>query len=129
MVKAKLIRDDSVVYVSAALGAECEADIEDLFDPAVFDSLVRESYAAELSGKTLTLNAQVPRIVKRYELAFRDAGLEFNKTRPARLFLERMGTVPQDMLAGGGEERFASILRQAAERLSKIAATGRAAFR
>lgn len=64
--------------------------IEDLLDPPVYDMLVRESYKAELSGKTLAMNANISRIVKRYESAFEALGIEFHKTRPARLLLRIM---------------------------------------
>ena len=78
---------ENVVFVSEAFDpTPNEADIEDLFEPNVYDALVAESYSKELTGKTLNLNAHIPRIVKRYEQAFsRIWEVEFHKTRPARL--------------------------------------------
>jgi predicted ATPase len=129
MVRDKLIRQDGVLYVSVAMpDPNAEADIEDMLDPAVFDQLVRESYAAELAGESLSLNPQVPRIVKRYELAFCDLGMEFHKTRPARLFLRRMGEAPDALLANGGHQRFAALLNAATDRLEKLASSGRRPF-
>lgn len=129
MVRDKLIRKDGLLLVSEALSdTGVDADIEDLLDAGVFDQLVRESYASELSGRTLTLNAAVPRIVKRYEIAFREAGLEFHKTRPARLFLRKMGEDPAALLRGGGDMRFASLLGSATIRLEKLASSGRMPF-
>jgi len=44
LLKAKLIRDQNVVFVAEAFATQPnEADIEDLFDPAAFEGLVRES--------------------------------------------------------------------------------------
>jgi hypothetical protein len=109
LVKQKLIREDNVVFVTDgydASGKPAEADIEDLIDEAVYNDLVRESYAAELTGKTLSLNPKVPRIVKRYEEAFKALGLEFHETRPARLLLNRMATEPDKIMTTASTERF-----------------------
>lgn len=123
LTRSKLIRDDYVVLVSAGLDpAPQSADIEDLIEPAVYDSLVRESYAEELKGKSLTPNLHVPRIVKRYEEAFAAVGLEFNKTRPARRLLRRMATEPDNVLTPKTRENFDrlfAIVRARFEKLSK----------
>ena len=61
LVKEKLIRDDSVVFVTEAFlpaSRPAEADVEDLIDAAVYEALVLESYQAELAGKTLKLQPQ-----------------------------------------------------------------------
>lgn len=88
LIRNKLLDDRSVVFVSEAFGEgpPHEADIEDLLEPALFESLVNESYKKELASVELKLNQNVPRIAIRYELAFKDAGIPFHKTRPARLF-------------------------------------------
>ncbi|HSB97031.1 MAG TPA: AAA family ATPase, partial [Spongiibacteraceae bacterium] len=89
LLKAKLIREQNVVFVSEAFSSPPnEADIEDLLDAAVYEALVRESYSKELKGKTLKLNANIPRIAKRIEAALADLGIPFHKTRPTRLFLK-----------------------------------------
>jgi hypothetical protein len=109
LVKAKLIRDDNIVFVTEgfdAPGKPPEADIEDLFEPAIYSTLVDESYRKELTGKTLTLNPQIPRIVKRYEQAFQDIGIEFHKTRPARLLLNKMATDAPNIIPQSTVERF-----------------------
>lgn len=109
LVKQKLIREDNVVFVTDGFDASdkpAEADIEDLIDEAVYNDLVRESYAAELTGKTPGLNPKVPRIVKRYEEAFKALGLEFHKTRPARLLLNRMATEPDKIMTTASTVRF-----------------------
>jgi len=109
LVKAKLIRADNIVFVSEgfdATGKPAEADIEDLFEPAVYEALVAESYSKELAGKTLTLNSHIPRIVKRYEQAFQSIGLEFHKTRPARLLLSKMGNDAASIIPTSTVERF-----------------------
>jgi predicted ATP-dependent endonuclease of OLD family len=109
LVKAKLIKDDNIVFVSDAYDPStkpAEADMEDLFEPDVYKALVDESYSKELNGKTLSLNAQIPRIVKRYEKAFADLGIEFHKTRPARLFLNKMASEAAKMIPASSVERF-----------------------
>lgn len=107
LVKGKLIRSDSVVFVSEAFEtAPAEADIEDILDPSVYDALVREAYAKELKGKTLALNDHVPRIARRYEAAFDALSIGFHKTRPARLFLQKMANDPSSVLPAGSQDQF-----------------------
>ena len=125
LVKAKLIRDDGVLFVSSGFPADAkpsEADMEDLIEPAVFDALVRESYKAELRGKKLALNASIPRIVKRYEAAFAAVGLEFYKTRPARLFLSKMAQEPDKVMTDATIERFAALFTLISVAHTKITA-------
>jgi len=98
LVASRLVRDSAVMFVSEAFSEPREADIEDLIDPAVYEELVHHTYSKELKGKKLTPNNNVPRIVKRFEMAFTELGLEFNKTRPAREFLTRMATEPDKMV-------------------------------
>ncbi len=119
LVKDKLIRDESVVFVTEAFlaaGKPSEADVEDLIDPAVYNTLVLESYRSELDGKSLTLNPNLPRIEKRYELAFSALGLEFHKTRPARLFLNKSAAQPTSVMTPATLENFERLFEQ----ISKI---------
>ncbi len=107
LVKAKLIREDNVLFVASAFDEPIsEADIEDVLDPAVYEALVNECYAKELKGKSLSLNPKIPRIAKRYEAAFDGVGLEFHKTRPARLLLNKMASAPADVMTALTAERF-----------------------
>lgn len=121
LVKTKLIREQNVVFISEAFNIALpnEADIEDLLDPSVYESLVKEGYAKELKGKTLTLNANIPRIAKRVEAAFRDLGIEFHKTRPTRLLLKKMASDPQTILTEDSAKRFETIFGVINERLEK----------
>ncbi|WP_096703907.1 hypothetical protein [Magnetospirillum sp. 15-1] len=113
LVKQKLLADDHVVFASEGLAAEAEADIEDLIDPAVYEALVLEAYAKDLKGKTLKLNDKFPRRVQRYEKAFKELGMEFNKTRPAKLLLRKAAEKPADVFTEaslqGFERLFARI--------------------
>lgn len=119
LLKAKLIRDRNVVFVSEAfVPPPNEADIEDMLDPAVYETLVRESYAAELKGKTLTLNVKIPRVAKRMEAALADLGIPFHKTRPTRLFLKKMASEPEKMLPDQSLERFEALFALINERLN-----------
>jgi energy-coupling factor transporter ATP-binding protein EcfA2 len=132
LIKSKLIREESVIFVTDALGTGAtttEADIEDLLDPAVYAQLVQDTYKAELAGKKLPLNPSVPRIVRRYEQAFEQVGLEFNKTRPARLFLRRIAEAPDQILPVASRERFERLFKVVGERLESLTARQGAPFR
>lgn len=111
LVKGKLIRDDNVIFVTAAFAetVPSEADIEDILDPATYEALVSESYAKELKNKKLTLNAHLPRIARRAEAALADIGIEFHKTRPTRLFLSKMASDPTTVLSSDCIDRFESL--------------------
>jgi hypothetical protein len=120
LLKTKLIRDQNVVFVSEAFASPPnEADIEDLLDPTIYEALVRESYAAELKGKTLTLNAKVPRVAKRIEAGLADLGIPFYKTRPTRLFLKKMASEPENMLPDPSLKRFEALFGLINGRLGK----------
>jgi hypothetical protein len=115
LVKSRLIRDDNVIFASDGFPDAArppEADIEDLLDPDVYDALVRESYRAELKGKKLVLNEKIPRIVKRYEAAFADSGVEFFKTRPARLLLTKMAADPTVIMTAVTMECFGRLFER-----------------
>lgn len=114
LVRNKLISAKNVLFVADAFepSAPQEADIEDLLDPEVFDKLVLEAYKADLAGKKLKPNPHVPRIVKRYELAFEEVGLSFNKVRPARLWLSRMSKEPGAVFSGSAASRFSKLFDQ-----------------
>lgn len=120
LLKTKLIRDQNVVFVSEAFASPpVEADIEDLLDAAIYETLVRESYAAELKGKTLVLNEKIPRIAKRIEAGFDDLGIPFHKTRPTRLFLKKMALEPEKMVPDKSFERFEALFALVNGRLGK----------
>jgi len=124
LVKTKLIRDEGVLFASSGFLDDIrpsEADTEDLLEPSVFEALVRESYRVELEGKTLSLNTSIPRIVKRFEDAFAAIGLEFHKTRPARLFLSKMAKEPETVMPVAGVERFERLFSKINQAHTKIA--------
>lgn len=123
LLKAKLVREQNVVFVAEAFDpAPAEADIEDLLDAAVYESLVKESYKAELKGKNLQLNPKIPRVAKRVEKAFDDLGVPFHKTRPARLFLTKMANEADKVLTADSAARFEALFRLINARLAKQAA-------
>ena len=131
LIKSKLIRDENVIYVTEGLGtiSTKEADIEDLLDPQVYEALVNESYKKELQGKKLVLNSQTPRIVRRYEEAFESIDLVFNKTRPAKLFLRRIGDSPTSVITPTVQENFARLFGAINLRLEKLMAADRHPFK
>jgi predicted ATPase len=123
LVKNKLIGEQNVLFVGESFPTlPVEADIEDMLDPAVFEQLVKESYAAELKGKKLVLNASIPRIVKRFEAAFAGLGIQFHKSRPARLFLRKMAADPDKVLPKDSADRFMAMFKLINERLEKSSA-------
>lgn len=120
LLRTRLLRDQNVVFVSEAFSSPPnEADIEDLLDPAIYESLVRESYASELKGKTLTLNVKIPRIAKRIEAGLADVGISFHKTRPTRLFLKKIASEPEKMLPDQSLERFEALFSLVNGRLDR----------
>lgn len=125
LLKAKLIREQNVVFVSEAFTPPPnEADIEDLFDPSMYEALVRESYSGELKGKTLNLNVNIPRIAKRIELGLSEIGILFHKTRPTRLFLKRMAAEPDQVLSTQSTDKFERLFDLINDRLSKQVTKG-----
>jgi AAA ATPase domain len=121
IVTSKLIREENITFVSEAITPKkpSEADIEDVLDAAVYESLVRESYARELKGKTLKLNPKIPRIVKRFEAGFDELGMTFHKTRPAGLFFRKMATDPTTLMTPETVNRFETLFGIINERLQK----------
>ncbi|MCH7777282.1 MAG: AAA family ATPase [Gemmatimonadetes bacterium] len=121
LVKSKLIREENVVFVTEAFSGSSvtEADVEDLLDPDVYEALVRESYKSELKGKKLNLNPQIPRLAKRFEAAFKDIGLDFYKTRPARLLLNRMSSKPEEIMTTATVKRLEQLFSIVNSRLEK----------
>lgn len=131
IITSKLIREESITLISEAIteAKPTEADVEDLIDPAVYEGLVHESYSKELKGKTLKINANIPRIVKRLEAAFEAIGLVFHKTRPAGLFFRKMTTEPTTMLTAESAARFEALFGLIHERLEKSLARATGPFR
>lgn len=122
IVKSKLISERNITIVTEGFSAPepKEADIEDLLDPQLYEELVRDSYKSELIGKTLALNAKIPRVAKRVEAAFKDIGLAFHKTRPAKLFMQRMATKASSCLSADSVTRFETLFRIINGRLDRI---------
>lgn len=120
LVKGKLIRSDNVVFVSESFEtAPAEADIEDILDLKVYEVLVREAYAKELKGKKLDLNDHIPRIARRFEAAFDALSISFHKTRPARLFLQKMANDPSSVLPAESEAQFERLCKAVNAALEK----------
>jgi len=120
LLKMKLLDERAIMLVSEALGdAEREADIEDLIDPATYEALVKECYATELKGKAIKPNMNIPRIAVRMEKAFDELGLAFHKTRPANLFIRRMGEKPETVLKGDTLANFEKLFKLANAKLVK----------
>ena len=130
LVKNKLLCEGAIMFVTESFPdpKPAEADIEDLIDPSVYADLVNYTYAKELYGKILSLDVSTPRIVKRYEQAFTAIGLDFNKARPAREFISRMGTDPASVLPTTSAVRFEAVFKVVRERYDRMKMVGRARF-
>lgn len=130
LIKSKLIQEQNVVFISEAFGTgkSAEADIEDLLEPDVYIKLVKEAYTKELKGKTLTLNDKIPRIAKRVEAAFKDLGIPFHKTRPARLLLKKMANEPDTIVSLATVVRFETLFAAVNDRLEKHIKADKKAF-
>ena len=130
LARSKLIRNDMIIFAGDGFQTQPTggADIEDLVDPQVFTSLVNQSYAKELAAKPVTLNPNIPRIVKRYEDAFKSAGMEFHKTRPAKLFLQKMAQDPGPVTAFT-QQNFQSLFTIVAQRFEILRQNPREPFR
>jgi energy-coupling factor transporter ATP-binding protein EcfA2 len=130
LVKSKLIRDQNVVFVSEAFSSPPDggADVEDLLDPEVYGRLVEETYSRELGGRRPALNDQIPRIVKRYEEAFQALGMNFHKTRPAKLFLRRIAENPDSVMTENSQQRFEELFDTINRRLADAARGDRSPF-
>lgn len=130
LVRSRLIDEYNVIFVSEGIESKpSEADIEDLLDENVFKDLILESYAKELEGKTLNPNPNIPRIAKRYELALKELGIEFFKTRPVRLFLQKIAVSPKEIVTPETERRFVSLIEVINTRFKKLVDSGRPPFR
>ncbi|SOR30605.1 conserved protein of unknown function [Methylorubrum extorquens] len=123
LVRGKLLNQKSIFFVTEAFDPPAkEADIEDLLDPKVYEDLARRAYAKELAKVTLKLNDKVPRIVKRFELAFEEKGLTFDKGRPARLFMTEMASRPADLVDAATKARFLRLFSVIVKRMTTVAA-------
>lgn len=72
---------------------------------------MREAYAKELKGKKLELNNHVPRIARRFEAAFDALSIGFHKTRPARLFLQKIANDPSSVLPAESAAQFERLCK------------------
>lgn len=123
LVRGKLLNQKSIFFVTEAFEPPAtEADIEDLLDPKVYEDLARRAYAKELAKVTLKLNDKVPRIVKRFELAFDERGLTFDKGRPARLFMTEMATRPAELVDAATKARFLRLFSVIVNRMTTAVA-------
>lgn len=126
MVTSRLIKEHQVILVSEAFdaGKPSEADIEDLLDPAIYEGLAKDAYAKELQGKSLVLNASIPRIVKRLEQGFAQIGLTFHKTRVDGLFFRKMAVDPAAVITDDTAKRFERLFSIIGQRLQKVIERG-----
>lgn len=122
LLKTKVLRENNILSIGDAFEEDArpkDADIEDLLDADVYEKLVRDSHAPEIGKKKLTVNDRIPRLAKRMEQALKGVDVEFSKTRPARLFLEKMGQAPADVLTPDALDRFERLIVTINEKLAR----------
>ncbi|MGH7515084.1 MAG: ATP-dependent nuclease [Gemmatimonadales bacterium] len=131
LVKAKLIRQESVILIVDAMTAPApaEADVEDLLDPVTVQALAEEVYQKELSGRPLALNPNIPRIIPRLEEGFETLGIDFQKSRVARRFLDLIAANPTRVLAPAAENQFERLFSLMNTAVSRLDRAGREPFR
>ncbi|MRU17075.1 hypothetical protein FDP25_16665 [Roseovarius sp. A21] len=132
LLKTKVLRENNILSIGDAFETDArpkDADIEDLLDADVYENLVRDSHASEIGKKKLTVNDRIPRLAKRMEQALKEADLEFSKTRPARLFLEKMGQSPKEVLTSASLDRFERLICAINAKLAQHIARDAEAFR
>ncbi len=105
--KKKLLKKKNVLTYADFTGT-AEADVEDMFTPPFYLSLVNAEYAAQMNSaiNESQLNSRLPRIVSRLEEHFKNNPLKdnvaFNHYRPARCFAERIQdlkkSIPEEVL-------------------------------
>lgn len=103
----------------ASLGAELEREFKVLSTRLPF-GLNFERHSPEVvelplrpirKGKKLELNARIPRIARRFEAAFDSLSIGFHKTRPTRLFLQKMASDPSSVLPVGSADQFERLFK------------------
>ncbi len=122
---AKLLPERNLVRVADALDEPLGegaggADVEDLIDPQLYDRFVRYCWRSELKERKLEPDASVPRVVERYARALAALDIEFNRARPARLFLRGMGKNPTSVLPKSTRERFERLFERIHERVREL---------
>lgn len=125
LIQSDLLCDKNVIFLSEAYESTIpsESAIEDLLNPQIYETLVNECYQKELEGIELTLNNHIPRIAKRYEQAFAEQQLKFEKSRPLRLFIKKMGEQPSQLLDDQTKKRFIRLFSKINERMDLNFAT------
>ncbi|MGR3415892.1 AAA family ATPase [Pseudooceanicola nanhaiensis] len=132
LAKRKVLRDQNILSIGDAFddgSRPSEADVEDLLDADVYERLVRESHSPDLGKKKIAVNDRIPRLAKRMEQALKGADVEFSKTRPARLFLEKVGQAPDMVLTPDAVDRFERLFMAINEKLKRHVAGDAGAFR
>lgn len=112
-----MLNRKNVLFVSDALEEpRAECDIEDLFDRSTFLQLVGESY--NLNPADMTLNENIPRIVKQIEHALNQEKLNFIKAKPARAFISKLKDASNMLLSDEELDRFEKLFELINKRMS-----------
>lgn len=116
--KRKLLNKKNVLTFADFIDQD-EADIEDIFEPSFYISLVNKEYASSLKKPILVENLnQGVRILQRLEDYFKTyplQGSNFNHYRPARRLLEEMPGLKEE-ISESTLDRFEEIFK----RLNKL---------
>ncbi|MCP4003464.1 MAG: ATP-binding protein [bacterium] len=110
---AGLIPDNNVIFIGdpGSNTPGFSAEVEDLLEPGIYDQLVRNAYKADLRGREMVIDDSEPYIVRRYQNALEEHGLEFSREKVARVFLRAMSQSPEAVVPEASRERFETLFR------------------
>lgn len=131
LLNTKVLREHNILTIGDAFEESAQpkdADIEDLLDASIYEKLVRDSHAPEIGKEEFAVNDRIPRLAKRMEKALKGVNVEFSKTRPARLFLEKMGQSPAEVLTLDTLDRFERLIVAINKQLAHHIARDASAF-
>ena len=117
---ARILPENNLVCVAEAIERDGAADLEDLFDVELYDRFVRYCWRSELKERKLEPDESIPRVVERYQTALAAIGIEFDRSRPARLFLRGMGKNPTSVLPKATRARFERLFEIIQGRLQRL---------
>ena len=124
----KILLDDinfknkNIIFVSDALTNNVvkNPEIEDLLEHELYLNLVRECYSETIDVDQLTFNMKIPKICSRFEDAFKKVKKTFEKSKPAKLFLDKIGTNPKSVLTPNVIKNFTKLFALINERFQSL---------
>jgi len=112
LVKNKIVGEKNIIFVSDGFEKPIpkDADMEDLLGSDLYLRLVKETHSRDWKTVQPHIENDIPRVAKRVDAAFKQAGLTFNKVRPAKLLQEDLAANTRELVAPDIVERFRKLL-------------------